>query len=149
MDPGVVARVRLREAGRITRFLSSERFAGTETAAITLGYSIYIRKVDAFDPHSPRGLALLGHEVKHVEQLEREGVLRFFAKYFWAYLFRGYGEGIPFEAEAYEFEREVKNHLEEEFGDNLGQAPCQELAEPHTPNQVFIKTKPEVFNFTQ
>jgi hypothetical protein len=146
-DPGILARTRMAEANRFARFLSSPLFARAKITAITLGHTIHIRDVEAYNPHTPKGLALLAHEAKHVEQYEREGLLKFCAKYVWAYVFNGYGESVPFEGEAYEFERQVKAHLEDEFDGNPGHNPCQEMAEPHTPNDAFAKTTPEVFRF--
>lgn len=145
-DPGVVSRAKLTKASWFARLLSSRRFAKTETVAITLGRTIHI-KMDEFNPHTVSGLALLAHEVKHVEQYERKGMFGFVAGYLGDYLFHGYGESVSFEAEAYEFERQVRAHLAEEFGDNPGRTPCQEMAEPHTPNGAFAKTVPEVFRF--
>ena len=147
-DPGVVTRARLSEAGFVARFLSSKRFAGAEISAITLGRTINIRKMERYDPHSPRGLALLAHELKHVEQYERYGRVRFYLKYLSDYLRHGYGENeVALEAEAYQLERQVKKHLEQEFADNPGRKPCLEMAEPHTPDPAFAKTTPEEFHF--
>ena len=84
-DPEIVTRVQLTEASRIARFISSKRFAGTGVSAITLGHTIHIRKPERYNPHTPSGLALLAHEIKHVEQYEQHGPLGFYTRYLWDY----------------------------------------------------------------
>ena len=146
IDPSVVTRARLSGAGWMARLLSGKLFAGIEISAITLGHKINIRKMDHYDPHSPRGLALLAHELKHVEQYERYGRLGFYLKYLRDYLRHGYGqERLTLEQEAYLFQGQVKEHLLQEFAGNPGCPLCIEMAEPHTPNPAFIKTPAEVF----
>ncbi len=81
-DPKVVSRTRLASANALARFLSHPRFSGIQIAAITLGHTIYFRRAEYYNPHTPRGLAFLAHEIKHVEQYEREGRARFYFKYF-------------------------------------------------------------------
>jgi|GEM_PF-1008702 len=148
-DPAVVARATLAEANALARFLSSPRFSGTENIwAITLGNTIYIRLLEMYDPHTPVGLALLAHEIKHVEQYEREGLVSFFAKYVQSYAGKGgYSSAVNFETEAYEFQKQVEAHLTQEFANNPGIACCQEMTDPHTPNPNFFKTVPAVFRF--
>jgi hypothetical protein len=143
-DPEIVTRVRLTEASRIAHFISSKRFAGTGVSAITLGRTIHMRKPERYDPHSAKGLALLAHEIKHVEQYEQAGRIRFYARYLWDYVRYRY-RGVSFEEEAYAFQEVVKEHLLEEFEANPGLSPCQEQADPHTPNDAFVKTTPPVF----
>ncbi len=146
-DPGVVRRARLSPPNWLARLLSSRRFAGQEIAAITLGKTIYFRMPDQYNPHTPAGLAILAHELKHVEQFEREGWGGFYAKYVRGYLAHGYGEPIPFEAEAYEFQRQVAVHLAREFEANPAYPCCREMADPHTPNESFTRLTPEIFRF--
>jgi hypothetical protein len=72
------------------------------SAAITLGPLIIVRERAAGDPH------LLRHELVHVEQWRRLGVVRFLAQYVGSYLLwrlRGHGHRaayrrIPQEVEA-------------------------------------------------
>jgi len=72
------------------------------SAAITLGRLIIVRERAAGDPH------LLRHELVHVEQWRRLGVVRFLAQYVGSYLLwrlRGHGHRaayhrIPQEVEA-------------------------------------------------
>jgi hypothetical protein len=147
-DPEIVTRTRLAEAKGISRLLSSKFFAGQRIAAITLGQTIYFRELDQFDPHSIEGLALLAHEIKHVEQYRKKGFIRFYAKYIWDYIIRrGYGEQLTFEAEASELQRQVRAHLIQEFGSNPDMKMCKEMGDPHTPNEQFAKSIPKVFQF--
>ena len=143
-DPSIVKRARIRLASGIAAFLSSERFSGGNISAITLGKTIHFRHVDHYDPHSAKGLALLAHELKHVEQYEHEGLIRFYAKYLRGYFQHGYGKKIAFEESAYSLESSVKAHLRSEFENNPGRDPCMQMAEPHTPNLQFALTTPEV-----
>jgi hypothetical protein len=146
-DPGTIARTKLAKANGIARLLSSPRFAGTAIGAITLGKTIYFRDPDLYDPHTPRGLAFLAHEIKHVEQYERHKLVGFYFKYLKDYFRGGYSRGIEFEDEAYGFQPKVQEHLETEFDDNPGLEVCQEMGEPHTPNPAFVRTVPTVFHF--
>ncbi len=139
VDPGVVRRTRLAIAGWLPRVLSSHIIAGTEIAAITLGRAIYFRKADFYNPHTPRGLAFLAHEIKHVEQFDRHGWVGFYFRYFIEYLRYGYGERISFEAEAFDFERKVFDHLRKEFKHNAGRSICWDQAGPHLPNNDFVR----------
>jgi hypothetical protein len=142
-DPQVTERVKLAEPNWLARIITSPPFNRGDVSAVTLGHTIYYRKQERFDPHSTAGLALLAHEAKHVEQYEREGLIKFCAKYVLAFLSKGYGRSIPFEGEAYELQEKVKTHLESEFADNHGHASCQEMGPPHTPNGAYVKATPE------
>ena len=139
-DVGVIGRARLGEATGLAWLISSRFFAHQPIAAITLGHKISFRMLDNYDPHTAWGLALLAHEIKHVEQYEKDGWFRFYVKYIWAYVLHGYGPLVPFEAEAVEFQRQVEEHLTAEFESNPGCQICQEMDEPHTPNAAFVKS---------
>ena len=81
--------------------------------AMTLGHRVYFGK-SQFDPQSGRSLALLVHELKHVEQFERLGRLGFFRRYLSSLArnrFR-YSHDLPLEAEAYEAQRVALGPLE-------------------------------------
>ena len=143
-DPGIVQRTKLAKARGLARRLSSPRFAGTEIAAIALGHTIYFRQMEAYNPHAPRGLALLAHEIKHIEQVERYGLVSFYWRYWLDYRRQGYGEALPFETEAYQFERLVRAQLKNEFALNAGRTPCLEMAAPHSPNPAFSLTRFQV-----
>ena len=142
-DPGVVSRAKLTPAKWYARILSSEFFAKTIISAITLGRTIHIRLEDQYDPHTELGLYSLAHEIKHVEQYERDGFFKFFAKYVWAYLFHGYGDEIPSETEAYGFEKIVRDHIRKEFRQNQNIPICLDDGEPHQPNLAFRLIPPE------
>ena len=142
-DPALLTTVRLKPANLFIRAISSPRVAGREIAATTIGSTIYFRQPERFDPHSPAGLALLAHELRHVEQYQaRGGVVRFFIDYILAYLRGGYGTNIPFEAEAYEVGRVVYAHLEEEFAYNAGQSLCEITPAGHIPNPRYSLLQP-------
>jgi hypothetical protein len=144
-DPGVVERVKLSRARWYARLLSSPRINRSDVSAITLRRTIHYRKPDRFNPHTPEGLALLAHEIKHVEQYLRDGWIRFNLNYVRAFLRGGYGKSIPYEAEAYALQDAVVEHLQDEFTANQGTDPCQEMNTPHTPNDSFVKAKPGRF----
>jgi Domain of unknown function (DUF4157) len=146
-DPSVVSRAKLDEATGISRLLSSPLFAGQPIGAITLSRTIHFRMVDEYDPHTPAGLALLAHEIKHVEQYEKDGLAKFYLKYLLAYVRHGYGQLVPFEAEAYALQVQVETHLTAEFENNPGRPPCLEMTDPHTPNGAFVKTVPAPFKY--
>lgn len=149
-DPGIVARANFAEANAIARFLSSPRFSGTDYIwAITLGGTVHVRMPEVYDVHHPIGLALIAHELKHVEQYEREGLVNFMRKYLQSYGAKGgYSSAVAFETEGYEFQKVVEQHLVNEFRNNFGIDCCVEMAEPHTPNFAFAKTIPVPFRFT-
>jgi hypothetical protein len=146
-DPQVVHRARLGVTTGLSWLLSSPLFAGRAIGAITLNHVIHFRVMDNYDPHSPQGLAFLAHELKHVEQFEREGLIRFYLKYLWFYIQHGYGQLVPSEAEAYELQNQVEAHLAAEFNLNPGRSPCLEMADPHTPNAAFVKAVPAEFQY--
>jgi hypothetical protein len=146
-DHDVLTRIRLAPASRFAQFVSSPRFNKRSVSAITLGKTIYYRKSDRFDPHTPRGLALLAHEAKHVEQQERDGIVWFHIIYLLDYRRFGYGRQIRYEKEAYALQDKVIEHLVKEFAANTGNAPCCEMAAPHTPNDTFVKSTPGRFYF--
>ncbi len=142
-DLELLQRVRLRPANLFVRAISSPRVAGTEVAATTIGNTIYFRQLEQFDPHSPAGLALLAHEIRHVEQyLAHGGVVRFSVDYVLQYMRGGYGTEISFEAEAYHIGSVVYAHLEEEFAYNGGQVLCQVTPAGHNPNPQYTFLTP-------
>jgi hypothetical protein len=148
-DKDVVYRANLSLPNWYARLLSSKRFSGRDDIwAITLGSTIYICMPDSFDIHSTDTLYLLAHEVKHVEQYEREGMANFFAKYIQSYAKQGgYGSAINFESEAYALGTQVSQHLQSEVAANPGIKQCLEMDDPHTANSAFVKTAPPVFRF--
>ncbi|MFQ5872852.1 MAG: DUF4157 domain-containing protein, partial [Dehalococcoidia bacterium] len=86
------------------------RGAMTFSPFIFLGRSLY-------DPSSLSSLALLAHELKHLEQYQRYGHLRFLIRYFWDLArnrFR-YNRQLPLEAEAYDLQDNVRDALRNKF----------------------------------
>ena len=82
---------------------------------MTLGHLIIFTKPQYYDPCSIQGLALLAHELKHLEQYRREGLLRFLWRYLSHWLKMGYDlERHPYEKEATEFEARVQAQLKKE-----------------------------------
>jgi hypothetical protein len=146
-DIDILEKITLAPATWFARFVSSPRFNRRSVSAITLGHTIYYRKLDRFDPHTARGLALLAHEAKHVEQQERDGVVWFHINYLLDYRRYGYGKKIRYEKEAYALQDKIMAHLVKEFTANAGQRPCREMAPPHTPNEAFVKSTPGRFYF--
>ncbi len=150
-DAGVISKARLAKANWVARVLSSPLFSGPDRIwAITVRKTIYVLMEDQYNPHMAPGLARLAHELKHVHQYERQGLLKFFARYILSYLAQGgYGKALPFEKEAYCFQEEVEKHLTLEFANNPGVNPCQEMIDPHTPNDAFVKITPQVSPFSK
>ncbi|HLF77374.1 MAG TPA: DUF4157 domain-containing protein [Dehalococcoidia bacterium] len=69
---------------------------------------------DPFDPISPRGIALLAHELKHVQQYRELGHFAFLATYLLDMVkarFK-YSRDLPLEAPAYALQRQVRESLE-------------------------------------
>lgn len=141
-DPSIILRVQLRQATGLSRFVSSSRFAKRAVVAITFGHTINYREIDGFDDQTPAGLALLAHELKHVEQIERDGLISFYFKYLRDYMRFGYGEKIPYEGEAYAIQRKIRMHLKREFSDNHPINPCINPTE-------YVKITPDPFQFPE
>ena len=138
-DHGIFQRARLAPANRLALWLSGPTFARrSDIAAITLGNTIYFRASRHFNPHSARGLSLLAHELKHVEQFEHSGPAGFYSSYLWAYLRHGYGDGIPQEAEAYALGHAVYAQIDKELRANAGQPCCLGTLPGHRANPAFV-----------
>lgn len=133
-EPALIRSTRLRLASPWVRII--QRLAGVPVAATAIGHVIYFRRSDFFDPHSPDGLSLLAHELRHVQQYQECGVVSFAFLYTWEYLHAGYGVHISFEAEADQVGRLVHQHLLWEFSQNIGQPMCLAPAE-HQPNPGY------------
>lgn len=142
-DLVLLREVRLKPANLFVRAISSPQVAGTEISATTIGDTIYFRDPASFDPHSPAGLGLLAHELRHAEQYrEQGGVVRFTLRYVQEFLRGGYGTDISFEAEAYEVGRVVQAHLVEEFAYNAGESLCLGALTEHIPNPQYNYLQP-------
>jgi hypothetical protein len=143
-DRALLEEVRLRPANLFVRSISSRWVTGTDITATTIGDTIYFRAPERFDPHSPAGLALIAHELRHVEQYrEQGGILRFAILYVLEYVLEGgYGMNISFEANAFEVSRIVRGHLEEELAFNSGEGPCVETPAGFKPNPLYRLLSP-------
>ena len=140
---GLLSAVRLRPANLFVRVISSRLVTGTDITATTIGDTVYFRKPERFDPDSPAGLALLAHELRHVEQYrEQGGVVRFAILYVLEYLQGGYGMNISFEADAFEVGRVIREHLEQEFAFNAGEVPCARTPAGYEPNPLYRLLRP-------
>ena len=93
------------------------RYAPINVGAITLGNDIYFD--GSYDPFSPGGVARIGHELVHVAQWDRAGVVNFTSLYFRSYVanwiggmnrLNAYYRNI-YERPAYEFENYLRDAL--------------------------------------
>ena len=80
--------------------------------AMTFAPYVFYGK-SSFDASRAGSLALLAHELKHVQQYRESGRLGFLVKYFIDKARNGfrYNENLPLEKEAYELQREVEKKL--------------------------------------
>jgi hypothetical protein len=90
-----LAKINIKENSFIA-FLASQKLK-TSTCAIVIGKTIFLHNCSK--AHFISNLAWLRHELKHVEQYQKEGILFFIIKYI-AYSIRYGYENNPFEIEA-------------------------------------------------
>ncbi len=103
-------RVRLVSGGPVCWFVGSV----LHKRAMTFSPFIFFR-YGAYDGSSLSSLALLAHELKHIEQYRTYGHPRFLVRYFWDLArsrFR-YNRDLPLEADAYAIQAEVESRLRE------------------------------------
>jgi hypothetical protein len=82
------------------------RFLGPDTAGLTLGYGVYVRR------GLTRDRRLLAHELRHVAQYEQRGsIAKYLAEYIPDLLRHGYRDA-PLERDAVEAERVVGGTVE-------------------------------------
>jgi uncharacterized protein RhaS with RHS repeats len=81
---------------------------GKQYIGVTIGNDIYFRS-GIYDPSTPEGVALLGHELVHVDQY-RAGMT--ISKYVWSTR-HGY-ENSPYEKSAYAEQDEIQKNLTNE-----------------------------------
>ena len=137
-DRQLLASIRIRPATRFVRAISSRFITRVDISATTLGDTIYFRRAEGFDLQSPAGLALLAHEIRHVEQYrEYGGILRFARFYIIEYFQGGYGPNISFEANAIEVGHIVRTHFESEFAHNGGILPCEGADKNFVSNPLY------------
>ncbi len=101
---------RIATSGPVCWFVRSALRQG----AMTLGSRIYFGR-SAYEPSRPESLALLAHELKHVEQYRRYGAPGFLARYLWRLALNGfrYSHDLPLEKEAYAIQERVREALGE------------------------------------
>ena len=80
--------------------------------AMTIAPFIFYGRA-AYDPSRLGSVALLAHELKHIEQYRKHGHLLFLLRYFSALAKARfhYSRDLPFETEAYDLQDEVRAHL--------------------------------------
>jgi hypothetical protein len=101
-------RIRLHDSGPICWFVRTILKQGAMTIAPHVFYGR-----ERFDPGDAGSIALLAHELRHVEQYRRLGYAGFFLRYF-RDLARArfhYGPELPLEAECYSLQSEVERAL--------------------------------------
>ena len=107
-----MAQVRIITRGPICRLVATVLRQGALTFApfVFYGQAVY-------DPASLRSVALLAHELKHIEQYRRFGHVRFLIRYYWDMGRKGfrYRKDLPLEAEAYALQADVRKQLADAF----------------------------------
>ena len=95
------ARVRINTSGFSTRILNRIHAAG-----VTIGHYIFVTPQYS-NFKSLQSLAVIAHELKHVEQVERLGFIHNALSYTREFALHGfkYSMDLPLEKEAYDFER--------------------------------------------
>ena len=80
--------------------------------AMTIAPFVFYGKA-SFQPGDPKSIALLAHELKHVQQYRSMGYFRFFKRYFLDKARNGfeYSKTLPLEKEAYDLQAEVLEAL--------------------------------------
>jgi hypothetical protein len=101
-------RVTLVHGGPVCWFVRSVIRQGAMTFAPWVFYGR-----SRFDPSRVASIALLAHELKHVEQYGERGRFGFLVRYFIDKARNGfkYGENLPLERQAYEVQRDVEKNL--------------------------------------
>jgi RHS repeat-associated protein len=91
-----------------------------DVQAYTNQNDIYFKQ-EAYDPTSSKGLALIGHELRHSQQYQNTGTTSFRTSYLWQLIMKGY-MNIDFEQEAYGYQFTIWPYLSDQFG----AMPCSE-----------------------
>jgi hypothetical protein len=100
----VIRNVHIVSTGPVCWFVRHVLKQGAMTVAPFIFYGLA-----RFDPANPASLALLAHELKHVEQYRALGHVRFLSRYLYD-LARNrlrYSRSLPLEAEAYALQARV------------------------------------------
>ncbi len=84
--------------------------------AMTVSPYIFFGR-DIYDTDNLRSVALLAHELKHVQQYRARGHVVFLSRYLWDLARRGFrcSPDLPLEAEAYKLQAEVRQTLAPRF----------------------------------
>ena len=105
-------RVRLVHSGPVSWFVRTVLRQGATTIAPFVFFGKH-----RYDPASPRSLALLAHELRHIEQYREMGHVRFLFTYMRDRIRAGeYSRDLPLEAGPYALQDEVRAALEAEPG---------------------------------
>jgi len=102
----------LRRAKIVRGSLFGLIFGASGQKAVTINQTVHLtRRADS--PDTPAGIALIGHELFHVEQQRQSGWWRFFFRYLrdWRPAHRRRGWEHPLEKPAYERGREIRESL--------------------------------------
>ena len=72
---------------------------------------------ESYDPTDLASVALIAHELKHVQQYRERGHAAFLARYLWDLGRNGfkYSRELPLEAEAYALQAEIRSALRAQF----------------------------------
>ncbi len=108
----LLGRARIVTGGPICWFVRAVLRRG----ALTFSPFIFFGKT-SYDAKSLASLALLAHELKHLEQYQEYGRLRFLLRYFWDLArnrFR-YSRDLPLEADAYRLGQIVRDALKSDL----------------------------------
>lgn len=109
-SPALLQAVWLAPAGVVTRALMRL----SDGVMLTWGDTIYYAVSDSVTDEGAAWLALVAHELKHVEQFRRLGKWRFLGRYAWQWLRRGYAN-IDLEQTAYRFQWWVEEEFRKEL----------------------------------
>ena len=96
-----MTKVRIKENSWVARLAARKLACGQ--VAIVIGNTVYLHNVSKSRFLASRRWVL--HELKHVEQFEEHGFLRFMMKYVWEYVKSGYFQN-KYEVEARMAERD-------------------------------------------
>lgn len=102
-------RVKLVHSGPMSWFVRNVLRQG----AMTIAPFVFFGKHE-YEPGSPRSLALLAHELRHIEQYREMGHARFLFTYMRDRIRAGkYSRDLPLEVGPYELQAEVRAELEQ------------------------------------
>ena len=124
-DPAMLANVKIRPPSIFIRLISHQSVAGQQIAATTIGDIIYFHGPEHFVTNTPKGLALIAHELRHVEQFMARGLIGLGFRYLLQFARHGYSNKISYERDADKVQTTVEDYLVREFEKNQHQPACQ------------------------